>query len=72
MQKAMNASTKSTVIHAITVLVNANGPAYPSKHPAELLKKLVQELGDNPSVGALYYSCMCGGFRSRRRRARVW
>lgn len=39
----MAVSTKSSAIHAITALINANGPTYPAKHPAELLKKLMQE-----------------------------
>lgn len=57
----MNASTKTTAVHAIVSLINENGPAYPEKHPAELLKKLVLELGEDPLTGALYYSCLCGG-----------
>lgn len=59
----MNSSTKSSAIHAITALINANGPTYPAKHPNELLDALVQELGDDPLVGALYYSCLCGIFK---------
>lgn len=49
----MNPSSKSTAIHAITSLINANGPTYPARHPAELLNALLQELGDDPLVGAL-------------------
>lgn len=48
----MNASTKTTAIHAIVTLINTEGPAFPAKYPAELLKKLMQELGDEPIVGA--------------------
>ena len=55
----MTGTIKTTAIHAIVTLINAEGPAFPAKHPAELLKKLVQELGDEPIVGALYYSCLC-------------
>ena len=59
----MNSSTKSSAIQAITSLINTNGPAHPSKYPQELLDHLVQELGDDPLVGALYYSCLCGIFK---------
>lgn len=65
----MNYSTKTSAIHAITALINANGPTYPAKHPNELLDALVQELGDDPLVGALYYSCLCGIFREAAKKS---
>ena len=65
----MNTSTRSSAIHSITALINANGPAYPARHPAEFLEKLVQELGDDSLVGALYYSCLCGIFKEAARKS---
>ena len=56
----MTISTKSSAIHAIATLINANGPAYPVKHPSELLDVLTQELGEDPLV--------CAGFSRRRQR----
>jgi len=65
----MTASTKSLAIQAITALINANGPAYPAKHPSELLDTLTQGLGDDPLVGALYYSCLCGIFKEAAKKS---
>ena len=65
----MTISTKSSAIHAIATLINANGPAYPVKHPSELLDVLTQELGEDPLVGALYYSCLCGIFKEAAKKS---
>ena len=65
----MSVSTKSSAVQAITALINANGPAYPAKHPAELLEVLSQELGDDPLVGALYYSCLYGIFKEAAKKS---
>ena len=65
----MSVSTKSSAVQAITALINANGPAYPAKHPSELLDTLTQGLGDDPLVGALYYSCLCGIFKEAAKKS---
>ena len=40
----MTASAKSSAVHAITTHINTNGPAYPAKHPAELLDALTYNI----------------------------
>ena len=65
----MNASTKTTAIHAIVTLINTEGPDFPAKHPAELLDALTQELGEDPLTGALYYSCLCGIFKEAAKKS---
>ncbi len=50
------------IIESFTALIDENGPEYPTEHPMGLVKRLVQDCGETPVVGALYFVALNGIF----------